>query len=135
MDQGVSQSLNRTCNDKGLLIKLLVHALALHRASIFSLVFDFSAAIPHRKGHVDKLRIPSRLGFAPGRQILWLTSLGAGCRGPHPSQHLQAGIQATLWRLLLSYHPPSCNGAAAKSLAEHSGGLWQAKCWVAPAPC
>lgn len=49
MDQGVLQSFNRACNDEGLLIKLVIHELALHRASTISLAFDFSAAIPRRK--------------------------------------------------------------------------------------
>lgn len=108
MDQHVLQSLKRACNDRGLLTKLVTHALAVHRESLVSQVFVFSDALPCRRlsGHMDKLSIPLKLGFTPVDGSLDSPAFVQDKEGHNPNLQLQC------WR-------PSSNGAAAESLAEH----------------
>lgn len=63
-----------------------MHALAVHRASLVSQVFSFSDAVPSWKfsGHVDKLRIPLKLGFTPGDGSLGLPAFVQDTEGLRP---------------------------------------------------
>lgn len=128
MDQGVLHSLQRACNDKGLLIKLIVHALAVHRASLVSQVFSFSDAVPSWRlsGHMDKLRIPLKLGFTPGDGSLGSPAFVQETEGLSPGQQQWGNSRE------LAEH---WSTEAASTTANISCCSWKKKLWKSDMIC